>query len=126
MCTSATACIVFVEFDDFGNLMNRAQLLGAVQAANETAAANGTVLVYAHGWHNGAQLGSESVNSFQELVGRASDLDRKSRPSHSGRGNILGIYVGWRGDSIPSSGITTLASYALTFWDRKSAAHAIG
>jgi fermentation-respiration switch protein FrsA (DUF1100 family) len=126
VCTSPTACVVFVEFDDYGNFMSRAQLLGAVQAASDTAAANGTVLVYAHGWHNGAEHGSESVKAFQDMVERAAKLDRASYPSQLGRGNILGVYVGWRGDSIPSDGITKLASYALTFWDRKSAAHAIG
>lgn len=125
-CSSPTACVVFVEFDDYGNLMNRAQMLGAVQAAEETAKANGTVLVYVHGWHNDADNDAPNVGDFKALVQRASDIDREYRPDHRGKGNILGIYVGWRGDSIASRGLTLPFSYLLTFWDRKGAAHDIG
>lgn len=122
--TRPTACVVFVEYDDYGNLMNRGQLLGAIEAAKETAAAKGTVLVYVHGWHHDANR-SDDVKDFQELVQRTSDLDRGLRAA-PGAGNILGVYVGWRGDSIYSRGPSKPLSYLLTFWDRKSAAHDIG
>lgn len=122
---NADACVVFVEYDDYGNLMNRGQLLGAVEAAQETAAAAGTVLVYVHGWHHDAAESSD-VKDFKDLVARGSKLDRQFRGGRPGAGKILGVYVGWRGDSIPSTGLTTLASYVLTFWDRKEAAHDIG
>ncbi len=45
-CATPTACTVFVEYDDYGNPMNRAQLLGAIEAAKETASADGTVLAW--------------------------------------------------------------------------------
>lgn len=122
--TTPTACVVFVEYDDYGNLMNRGQLLGAIEAAKETAAAKGTVLVYVHGWHHDANK-SGDVKAFQELVQRTSELDQRRRAA-PGAGNILGVYVGWRGDSIYSNGPTMPLSYLLTFWDRKSAAHDIG
>lgn len=126
VCSSPIACVAFVEFDDYGNLMNRAQLQAAVQAADETARSEGTVLVYVHGWHNDANLGNRDVDEFKRLVQRASEVDTVFRPQHPGRGHILGIYVGWRGDSISSDGISTPLSYLFTFWDRKSAAHDIG
>ncbi|SOY92729.1 putative Esterase/lipase/thioesterase family lipase [Cupriavidus taiwanensis] len=126
VCSSPSACVVFVEYDDYGNLMNRAQMLGAVAAAEETARAHGTVLVYVHGWHNDAANGTRDVERFKELVQRASEVDQTYRPGHEGRGNILGVYVGWRGDSIASDGLTKPFSYLFTFWDRKSAAHEIG
>lgn len=118
--------MAFVEYDDFGNLFNRGQLQGAVDAANEFAASGGTVLVYVHGWHNDAADGTRDVSHFRELIKRASEIDLKSRSGRDGAGRVLGIYVGWRGDSIASDGWTAPLSYLLTFWNRKDAAHQIG
>lgn len=126
ICSSSTPCVAFVEFDDYGNLMNRAQLHAAVKVAEETAGSNGTILVYVHGWHNDANNGTRDVEEFKRLILRASEVDTIFRPQHPGRGKILGIYVGWRGDSISSDGISTPLSHLLTFWDRKNAAHDIG
>lgn len=126
ICSSLTACIAFVEFDDYGNLMNREQLHAAIQAADEIARNEGSVLVYVHGWHNDANNGTRDVDEFKSLVQRTSEVDAVFRPQHPGRGQILGIYVGWRGDSISSEGVSAPLSYLLTFWDRKSAAHDIG
>lgn len=123
-CPGPTKGVVFVEYDDYGNLMNRSQLRCAVEAATQTALAKGTVLVYVHGWHHDANR-SDDVKDFQNLVQRISDLDR-GRRSAPGAGNILGVYVGWRGDSIHSTWPAKPFSYLLTFWDRKSAAHDIG
>lgn len=125
-CADPLACVVFVEFDDFGNLMNRAQLQATLQAAEATAKAQGSVLLYVHGWHNDAAPGSHDVLGFQRLVDRTARADRELRPDHAAQGRTLGIYVGWRGDAIASRGPTLPLSYLLTFWDRKSAAEAIG
>lgn len=125
-CSGRRACVAFVEYDDFGTLLNRGQLQGAVDAATEFAKAGASVLVYVHGWHNNAANGTRDVEHFRQLVARASELDAKFRPGREGAGQVLGIYVGWRGDSIASSGVTAPFSYLLTFWDRKEAAHQIG
>lgn len=125
-CTDPLACVVFVEFDDYGNLMNRAQFQATLQAAEAAAQAQGSVLLYVHGWHNDAAPGSHDVQGFQRLVERTARADRELRPDHPARGRTLGIYVGWRGDSIASRGPTLPLSYLATFWDRKSAAEAIG
>lgn len=125
-CSGQLACVAFVEYDDFGNPFHRGQLQGAVDAATEFAKAGGSVLVYVHGWHNDAANGTRDVEHFRQLVARASELDAKVRPNRQGAGRVLGIYVGWRGDSIASSGVTAPFSYLFTFWDRKAAAHQIG
>lgn len=125
-CDGQRRCVAFVEYDDFGNPFNRGQMQGAVDAATEFAEAGGSVLVYVHGWHNDAANGTRDVEHFHQLVERASELDAKFRPGRDGAGRVLGIYVGWRGDSIASSGLATPFSYLLTFWDRKEAAHQIG
>lgn len=126
VCSSPGACVMFVEFDDYGNLMNRAQMQSAVNVAKKMASNNGTVLVYVHGWHNDAKNGTRDVEEFKNLVQRLSEIDKEFRPDHPGSGQFLGIYVGWRGDSIPSDGVLAPLSYTLTFWDRKNAAHNIG
>lgn len=133
------ACISIVEFDEFGNPMNRAQLLGAIQQADSMGQTAGTIVVYVHGWHESARQDAPDLKNFREFISRVSTLEQKKRVGEGRRtGNVLGIYVGWRGDSIdvrsPSSGdataadpsVTLPASYALTFWDRKSAAQRIG
>jgi hypothetical protein len=125
-CLGQRACVTFVEYDDFGNPFHRGQVQGAVDAASDFAKAGGSVLVYVHGWHNNAANGTRDVEHFRTLVARASELDAKFRPNREGAGRVLGIYVGWRGDSIASSGVTAPLSYLLTFWDRKEAAHQIG
>ena len=125
-CAGDTACTVFVEFDDFGNLMNRAQLQSVLKSAEATAQAQGSILLYMHGWHNDAAPGTPGVAGFTELVRRSSKVDQASRPNHPGQGRMLGIYVGWRGDSISSAWPTLPLSYGLTFWDRKAAAETIG
>lgn len=125
-CATERACVAFVEYDDYGNPFNRGQLQGAVDAAARFAKAGGVVLVYVHGWHNDAANGTRDVEEFRQLVERVSEMDTQPRSERGGAGRVLGIYVGWRGDSIASSGVTAPFSYLLTFWDRKEAGHQIG
>lgn len=109
----------FVEFDEFGNAFNRKQLDAAVAAARQTAEDHGNVLVYIHGWHHSARDGDGDVANFQDMVTRISKAPNA--------GKTVGIYVGWRGDSIDSdTPLIGWSSYLLTFWDRKSTAHNIG
>ncbi|WP_431102905.1 hypothetical protein [Roseateles noduli] len=130
-----------VEYDDYGNLMNRAQMQGAVAAATEAAKTGGIVMVFVHGWHHNASKHADrdgkvkdddNLANFKlqvERVAKAKELfrpaDAKGRATEPHK-KVLGIYVGWRGESIPNKGLTTPASYLLTFWGRKEAAHTIG
>lgn len=123
-------CIAYAEFDDQGNPLNRRQML---QAADEAIAAlreGGLVVVYAHGWHNDARKCHDpqrephkctrDVVQFIGMVLRLAEM-----PAYAQR-RIRGIYIGWRGDSIPARGALLPLSMATTFWDRKAAAHRIG
>lgn len=123
-----SVCVSYVEFDDFGNPLNRKQMLRAVNEAVNAMAEDGVVLVFAHGWHNDAKPCPEvesanctrDVRQFIQLVRRVGDMAKfKGRP-------IRGVYIGWRGDSIEAKGITWPLSMLGTFWDRKAAAHQIG
>ena len=111
-------CVQFVEYDEFGNAFSREQLQAGVSAAEVVAENGGAVIVYVHGWHHSASPGDGDIKHFHSIVSQASE--------HSGKGAV-GIYVGWRGDSIDAeNALFGWSSYVLTFWDRKSTAHTIG
>lgn len=111
-------CVHFVEFDEFGNAESQQQFDAAVIAAEEIAHKQGVVVVYIHGWHHTARTNDEDTLKFLDLIAETKVKDDRE---------VVGIYVGWRGDSIDSNLLLSKPfSYALTFWDRKSTAHNIG
>lgn len=110
-----TQGIHFVEFDESGVAFSQDQMSRGITAADQTLKAGGTVIVYVHGWHHTASEHDEDIPRFERLVASA----------RAEKGEAIGIYVGWRGDSIDVKK-WPLFSYALTFWDRKATAHDIG
>lgn len=124
--------VAVVEFDDYGNLMNRFQLECALRAVDAAANDGAVVLVFVHGWHNSAKpsnTGKDIGNlaSFKSYVESFSSSQKElARIGVNASANVVGLFVAWRGDSIAASGLTLPLSYALTFWDRKAAAQAIG
>ncbi|WP_415760624.1 hypothetical protein [Pseudomonas sp. LT1P18] len=111
-------CVNFVEFDEFGNAESRRQLEAALSAADTVTKNDGVVVVYVHGWHHTARPKDKDVANFLDLVFGAESKEEKP---------IVGIYVGWRSDSIDSDvSLFKPLSYGLTFWDRKATAHNIG
>jgi len=106
-----------VEFDDQGKLWNKDQLDALDNLANDPEAIrNGAmILVFVHGWQENADVANPTVDRFRHMLYRW-NLDE----GPDGR-RIIGIYVGWRGQSqrLP------FLKY-LTFWTRKKAAHKIG
>ena len=107
-----------VEFDDQGKLWSREQQLGALDRLSEDADAkrNGAIiLVFVHGWQENADVVNATVRCFRRML-----YAWYQDEGPDGR-RIIGVYVGWRGQSqrLP------LLKY-LTFWTRKKAAHKIG
>jgi len=111
------ACVRFVEFDDFGNLFNRAQIDETLGAARSVAARGGVVVVYVHGWEHNAASADPDVLKFYEAMRDARTIDGQ----YGGKRDVLGIYVGWRGQSL-----TVPLLSKLTFWERKTTAQAVG
>ncbi|WP_335989201.1 hypothetical protein [Pseudoalteromonas sp. CH_XMU1449-3] len=111
----------FFEFDDQGFLHNKENKSTIIHEYKNIAATEDVILiVFVHGWHHTADSDPEDSNitSFREILANASDyLDKK----------VLGVYVGWRGDSVR---VPLLDSYNIvnwsTFWERKNTAHEIG
>lgn len=116
----------FVEIDDQGQLRDRAQMNALLdflykQAAEESLLIN----VFVHGWHHSAKPGDPNVESFKDSLAELSEVEhslhQKSSDTNKARRKVVGIYVGWRGDSIEIPIVKNI-----TFWDRKNTAHEIG
>lgn len=119
--------LLFVEFDDQGWVQNTSNLKRPAEDYLDAFfkqlhqlylkySDHGLSLVlYVHGWHHNAQANDENVREFRALL---RDI-ALAEGNEEGR-RVIGIYVGWRGDSITVPGMN-----ALTFWDRKNTAERV-
>jgi hypothetical protein len=108
----------FVEFDDQGQLWDRAQMREVVGSYQEIAGQSDVLLVvFVHGWHHNAEAGDGNIEEFDKLLGSLAEIEARGG---SGR-KVLGLYVGWRGESIEIPLVNDL-----TFWERKNTAHNVG
>ena len=103
----------FVEVDEQGILASRAQAEAALANAAKEEADGSYVVVFVHGWHHNASSEDGNVKSFYDALALVSLWNPKRR--------IKGIYIGWRGDSVPVPGLRYL-----TFWDRKNTSDEVG
>ena len=120
--------LAVVQFDDYGNAWNAQDVqdaLNLVSANSQTT--NCIVLVYVHGWHHNAREGDSNLIAFQKTLAdleatlaRGPYVEARKQLSGESDVKVIGIYVGWRGRSLPS-----FLDY-LTFWGRKSAAERVG
>ena len=107
----------FVEFDDQGQLWDRGQMREVVGSYQEIAGQSDVLLVvFVHGWHHNAESGDGNIDSFDRLLGSLAEIE-----AQGGKRKVLGLYVGWRGESIEIPWVNDL-----TFWDRKNTAHNVG
>ncbi len=107
----------FVEFDDQGQLRDRGQLQTVLDTFYPIAGQQDVLLVaFAHGWHHNARPGDNNIESFRQLLGKLAHME-----SVGNRRKVLGVYLGWRGDSLTIPVVNNL-----TFWERKSTAHKVG
>lgn len=110
----------FVEFDDQGQMRDRAQLESVLNQFYPIAGTEGVLLVtFVHGWHHGAGLGDSNITQFRKLLASISRTESKTMGAKAR--TVLGVYVAWRGDSI-----TVPHLNGITFWDRKNTAHEVG
>lgn len=127
------ACVRFVEYDDFGKVLKSIQMDETVAAAKGVAEHDGVVVVYVHGWHHNAEPDDVNLANFQKAISNAQRLinnEQSNGPRASQvrrevagqkRREVLGIYVGWRGESLDIPGVNNI-----TFWERKTTAQAVG
>jgi hypothetical protein len=105
----------FIEADDEGWFWKPEQATQVVDLVRSKLERRKTLVVtFVHGWHHSARCCDQNVEGFRETLGRLSKL-------LEGREfEIVGVYVGWRGRSLPG-----FLDY-FTFWGRKSAAERVG
>lgn len=73
------------------------------------------ILLFVHGWHHSALVCDDNLACFRKVV-----AGLKSSDVLKGK-EVVGVYVGWRGESIESEGFNLL-----TIWNRKRDAEKIG
>lgn len=106
----------YVEIDEQGVLHDRAAAEDALAFAGappSDTARMAYVVVFIHGWHHDAAPGDGNVQAFHRALASV----KRWRP----HADVRGIYIGWRGSSLP----VPLLRY-LTFWERKNTSDEIG
>lgn len=113
----------FVEFDDQGQLRDRDQMKSVLDNYNNISAKNDILLIiFVHGWHHSASPGDDNIQRFRGLLSKVSKTEHNNAKQLGlPPRKVLGVYLGWRGDSISIPYLNSL-----TFWDRKSTAHTVG
>lgn len=123
-----------VQIKDDGSFWDSSVAERALRAIEmDSKETNIIILIYIHGWHHNASVSDGNVKDFaSSLVNVRETLDdnlngipgvyRESRLRLTGNGDvkIIGIYLGWRGKSLP------MPFDYLTFWGRKAAAERVG
>jgi hypothetical protein len=125
---NAAKMLGIVEIDDQGRYWDKAQEAEVLSNVRRLAQRGGaTIVVFIHGWHHNASATDSNLSEFTKaLSDLRTELDqhvyKMARKAFFGHedGDVFGVYIGWRGRSLPS-----YADY-LTFWDRKAAAERIG
>lgn len=112
--TSPNFELAVVELTDQGWLQSRDQLKTALALTQPRPADTGPVQVvlFVHGWQHSGAFGDDNVRMFRESILPGFALSGKQTGLRT-----VGIYVGWRGESIALAGLTNI-----TFYDRKATA----
>lgn len=110
--------LAFVEFTERGNVFDRSKLEGVLDHVRQQALSpeGVTTILFVHGWKHNAGVDDSNVYSFKELLRKTASLaNRKSKR------RLVGIYVGWRGQSIDAGFLSNI-----TYWERKQVAEQVG
>jgi hypothetical protein len=122
------------------------QLANLMQGLESLSAAGGnpqplSIVIYTHGWHHSAQADDDNVAAFRTLL-RSTDtverdmclskrhitgtapagvcVDGEKAEAWKMKRRVVGVYVGWRGDSVEGWGLDETS-----IWDRKLAAEKV-
>lgn len=80
-----------------------------------------SLVVYVNGWRHDAAADDDDVREFRGLLASLAEQERLRSRQGSEPTRVVGLYVGWRGQSVDVPGLDTL----LTFWDRKATAERV-
>jgi len=117
-----------VQVDDFGSFWDAHHandVLASVDASSQKT--NTFVVVFIHGWHHNADPEDTNLRDFNDTLSALNKTLRsetrtalRNRLTGDPEFRLIGIYVGWRGRTLPG-----VLDYA-TMWWRKSAAERVG
>lgn len=113
----------FIEFDDQGQLWDRTQMHDVLTRLREEAAQQELLMVvFVHGWKHSAAPGDSNIDTFRGVLASLSDAETYlARLTGLPARKVTGVYLGWRGGSIPIAYVENI-----TFWDRKNTAQKVG
>ncbi len=123
-----------IQIDDYGSFWDPGiPALALDTIARASVRDNVIVVMFIHGWHHNAAVSDANATDFSSTltkirvklddnVGGKPGMYRLSRQKLTGSGDVkvIGLYVGWRGKSLP------MPFDYLTFWGRKAAAERVG
>ncbi|MDX9973087.1 MAG: hypothetical protein RBU21_08865 [FCB group bacterium] len=116
------------QVDDYGRFWKADEAQKALDVVSEESRdTNVFVLLFAHGWHHNARQGDENLDSFKMTLSALDErlkgkmyADSRKLLTGTDKFKVVGIYVGWRGRSMPG-----ILDYT-TIWGRKEAAERVG
>jgi hypothetical protein len=118
----ASYLLGFIEFDDQGQLWSREQKYNVIKELDKEAASGALIVVFIHGWKHSAAPGDTNITVFRSILTQLSEIEvHKVRQKKGPARQVAGLYLGWRGGSVPWE-----PAKELTFWDRKNTAHKVG
>ena len=100
--------LAFIEFGDQGSNLDNSQIRAALEMIHQ--AERPALFVYIHGWQNNADSGD--VCRFEHFLDAVSNF-----PAATGKANVIGVYIAWRGRDLTFPGLNLL-----TFYSRKAVA----
>lgn len=123
-----------IQVDDYGSFWDPKEPAKALETiARESQRTNTIVVLFIHGWHHNASVDDSNAKDFAASLaqiraklddnpGGKPGIYRQSRERLTGNGDVkvIGLYVGWRGKSLP------MPLNYITFWGRKAAAERVG
>jgi len=128
--------LLIVEFDDQGWAQGTSDLtrpardhldtfFGELDRLYKANPDNGlSLVVFVHGWHHNADARDANVSDFRLLLRDLVIAEKGRKASEvlsAARGpRVVGVYVGWRGESITVPGLRQA-----TFWERKNTAERV-
>lgn len=117
----------YAEFSDEGWGYNASQQIHKIEARLDDSlkdeGANFVVIVFVHGWHHNAHDNDCNVNEFRVMLNVARDryAPGGAYAKELGAKKVIGIYVGWRGESVDAAGLRYT-----TVLDRQGSAENVG
>lgn len=123
-----------IQVDDFGAFWDPEVPDRALKAIQSVSAKTNTIVIlFVHGWHHNADIDDCNAKDFAKTLfqirKKLEDMHngvpgpyRMSRERLTGDGNVnvIGLYIGWRGKSLP------MPLDYMTFWGRKAVAEQVG